>query len=143
MMGEFEPLSEEELLASSVRSASDDDRSGGLDERQSRAMAARRRQVFNRDEIDDLKSKGCLGEAHDATLVVRACGADAEALRRRSELVAQENADRAAILEWVASGDDAFTDAGRAQLVDMYHRLLAVSAKKGDWVEDQGGWTQK
>jgi hypothetical protein len=143
MMGDFEPLTEEELLASSVRAGPMHARSGGLDERQSRALAARRRQVFNRDEIDDFKAKGCLGEARDATIALRRCDADADNLRRRTELVAQENADRAAILDWIASGDDAFADAGRSQLVDMYHRLLVVKSKQGDWVEDQGGWMRK
>ena len=120
-----------------------DARGGGLDERQSRAMAARRRQVFNRDEVDDLNSRGCLGEARDATLTVRPCDADDATVRRRAELVAQENADRAAILDWIASGDSSFADAGHSQLVDMYHRLLVANAKKGDWVEDHGGWMQK
>lgn len=140
MMGELVPLTEEELLASSMRAGTEDARSSGLDERQARAMAARRRQVFNRDEIEDLKSKGCLGEALNATLAIRDCGVDSG---RSGELLAEENVDRAAILDWLASSDDAFADAGRAQLVEMYHRLLVTNAKKGDWIEDQGGWAQK
>ncbi len=119
MMGEFEPLSEEELLASSVRSATTDARLGaGLDENVSRGASPWQRggarcSTAMRSTTSKC-AKGCLGEAHDATHqhVRPMSDADGPTIGRRTELVAQENADRAAIIAWIASGDDAFADAG-------------------------------
>jgi uncharacterized protein YdbL (DUF1318 family) len=142
-MGELEPLSDEQLLAASVRAPSDNPEIGGLETSQAYAMAARRRQVFNRDEVDELKARGCLGEAKNATLAARDCNAGGEEAVRRDRLIAEENADREAILEWVATSDATFAGNGRGQLVDMYHRLLAERAKPGEWVEGAGGWAKK
>ena len=143
LMGELEPLSDEQLLAASVRAPSNDPEVGGLDNTQAYAMAARRRQVFNRDELDELKQRGCLGEAKNALLMVRDCSPTAEEAARRERLLAEENADREAIIEWVASSDATFAGNGRAQLIAMYHRLLAERAKAGEWVEGEGGWAKK
>jgi hypothetical protein len=143
LMGELEPLSDEQLLAASVRAPSKDPEVAGLDNTQAYAMAARRRQVFNRDELDELKARGCLGEAKNATVTARDCDAPAEDKSRRERLLGEENADREAILDWVASTDATFAGKGREQLVDMYHRLLAERAHAGDWVEGPGGWAKK
>ncbi len=143
LMGELEPLSDEQLLAASVRAPSADPELTGLDTTQAYAMAARRRQVFNRDEVDELKRRGCLGEAKNAMLAARECDATGDDATRRDRLLAEENADREAILDWVATSDATFTGKGRAQLIDMYHRLLAERAKPGEWVERQEGWAKK
>ncbi len=143
LMGELEPLSDEQLLAASVRAPSRDPEVAGLDHTQAYAMAARRRQVFNRDEVDELKARGCLGEAKSAMLVTRDCQASAEDAARREKLLGEENTDRNAILDWVASTDASFAGKGRGQLVDMYHRLLVDKTKPGEWIEGPGGWVKK
>jgi hypothetical protein len=146
LMGELEPLTDEELLASSVRAPpTGPDAAEGLDTRQAFAMAARRRQVFNRDDIDELRGKGCVGEAKDATLAVRDCDMHGDQTQSalRTRLISEENADRKAILDWVASSDESYAGAGRSQLVDMYHRLLVENVKAGEWVEDNKGWAKK
>jgi uncharacterized protein YdbL (DUF1318 family) len=146
LMGELEPLTDEELLAASVRTPpSGPAATDGLDSKQATAMAARRRQVFNRDDIDELRAKGCVGEAKNATIAVRDCDTqgDQSLPARRDRLVSEENADRQAILDWVASSDESFSGAGRAQLVDMYHRLLLDRVKPGEWIEGANGWAKK
>lgn len=143
LMGQLEPLSDEQLLASSVRAPSRDRDHGTLDTTQAYAMAARRRQAFNKDEIGELKGQGCLGEAKDATLVTRPCELTQEAAARRDRLQAEENSDRQAIIDWVATSDESYSGQGRAQLVAMYHRLLVDAAKQGEWVEGDGGWAKR
>jgi hypothetical protein len=143
LMGQLEPLSDEQLLAASVRAPSRDPEQGGLDTTQAYAMAARRRQAFNKDEIDELKGQGCLGEAKDAMLAARPCDATADAVTRRDRLLAEENDDRKAIIDWVASSDESYSGQGRAQLVAMYHRLLLDNARPGDAIENDSGWTKR
>ncbi len=145
LMGEIEPLSEEELLAASVRQSG----SGAflpLDEQRARALQARRRQVFNQDDLDELKAQGCAGEGKDAQVVARRCAeADkAEVAARLERLIAEENADRAVIMSWAVATDAALTERDRGQVVQVYRRLLLERARPGDWVQGDGGeWKQK
>ena len=72
LMGELEPLSAAEALVAHVRAAT---QSGdpAADERQRAALAARQRQLFNRDDLQALRRQGCLGEGRDARLQPRPC----------------------------------------------------------------------
>jgi hypothetical protein len=141
LMGEVEPLSEEELLVSSVRAAGGAT-VGSPEDLQVRAIAARRRQLFNRDDVDDLKQRGCLAEGRRAELVARQCTGELENLRDR--LLRQENADRGTIIDWAVAADPVLTTSDRAQVVQIYGRLLRARARPGDWLqEDSGTWRQR
>jgi hypothetical protein len=144
LMGQFEPLTDEQALASSVRAAPD---STDLtaDAVQARATFARQRQLFNRDDVEDLKGLGCLGEAVDARLAARPCAATKEESTRvlAAKMITEENADRAMLLDWVAAGHEAAAPAGRAQLATLYHHLLVNQSRAGDWFEEPAGAWQK
>jgi hypothetical protein len=145
LMGEVEPLTEEQMLVASVR-APGGVQIGSRDELQMKAIAARRRQLFNRDDIDELKSAGCLGEALSAKLVARPCErtADQETAALREQLIAQERADRRAIIDWAIGTDPLLTAADRPQLVDLYHRLVLERANPGDSIQQPDGtWSNK
>lgn len=146
LMGEAEPLTEEQLLAASVRAQGTGVHAGSMDDVQSRAIAARRRQLFNRDDVDELKAAGCLGEALGATIVRRPCSAGSEPATRDllDRLVQEENADRSAIVDWAVAVDPVLTPADRPQVVALYHRLAVDRSKAGCWVQSEdGGWTQR
>jgi hypothetical protein len=145
LIGELEPLSEEEILAASVRAANS---TGDLaaDDLMQRAVAARQRQLFNRDDIDELKAAGCLGEGPRTELLWRECelGSDPEVQSRGARLVNEENADRAAVIDWVLATDPVLTPSDREQVVQIYSRLLLQNTKAGQWTKSEdGAWTQK
>lgn len=144
LIGEFEPLTQEEILSSSVRAAAG---SGNvaLDDLHQHAVAARRRQLFNRDDVDELKQRGCLGELHDAKLAVRDCEhADAPDIAERLQrLILEENEDRAAIIDWALAADPILTSADRDQVVKVYARMIRERAGAGEWFRsDSGEWTE-
>jgi hypothetical protein len=145
LMGEVEPLTEQELLASSVRAAGGVG-AGSVDDVLRRALGARRRQLFNRDDIDELKANGCLGEAAGARLVGRGCARQAEAATAPTvaRLVEQENSDRQAIIDWAIATDPLLTPKDREQVIQVYHLLLREQARAGDWVQGADwAWTQR
>jgi uncharacterized protein YdbL (DUF1318 family) len=143
LVGELEPLSEDELLVASVR-ADPGTPLGALEDLQVRAISARRRQIFNRDDVDELKGLGCVGESKTAELVARECSAPDEVRARISQVLADENDDRRAILDWAIATDAALTPADRPQVVLVYRRLLHERAKAGEWLEgDDGRWTRR
>jgi hypothetical protein len=144
LIGAFEPLTDEEMLAASVRAASGPS-DVAADDAQARATFARQRQLFNRDDVDELKSAGCLGEAFDATVVARPCAAAKDEATRAllMRMIAEENEDRAAIINWVAGSSHAASGASRAQLVALYHHLQLEQARSRDWIEEPKGTWQR
>ena len=145
LMGETDPLSEEELLVASVR-ATGGVHAGSEDDLTSRALAARRRQLFNRDDIDDLKAAGCLGEALKALIAGHTCEKikSPDTLKLRDRLVGEENADRSAIIDWAVSVDPVLTRADRPQVEALFHRLLLTRAKPGELVQEaDGSWAKR
>ena len=145
LMGETEPLSEDELLVASVRDLSGPE-AAAEDALTQKAVAARRRQLFNRDDLDELKALGCLGEALKGLLMGRPCDKikDLEAARLRDRMVEEENADRNAIIDWAVSVDPVLTRADRPQVEELYHRLLLERAKSGEpFQAPDGSWTRR
>jgi uncharacterized protein YdbL (DUF1318 family) len=144
LAGDLEPLSDEQLLVSSMR-AQAQLAQGSLADLQARALAARRRQLFNRDDINEAKQQGCMGESKDAELVARPCAATREAstAARYNELVVQEKEDRGAVIDWAIAADSALTPADRPEVVRVYRRLLLEAARPGDFTQaDQGDWVR-
>ncbi|MEK7703346.1 MAG: hypothetical protein AAB426_00195 [Myxococcota bacterium] len=144
LVGELEPLTDEELLSASVR-ASGGLATGSPGEIQTRAIAARQRQLFNRDDILELKSLGCLGEAHGASLVEHSCELESSSdmWTLRARLVEQENVDRRLIVDWVLASDPTLTASDRAELTVLYHTMLLAQARPGDWIETVPGQWHK
>lgn len=143
LMGEMEALSDAELLAISVR-AGRNLAPGSMDDLQAQALAARRRMLFNRDDIDELKAEGCLGEALEARLVVRPCSAD-DRTRQRAELVARETQeDRSAVITWLIAADPVLTPADRGQVAAILRQIELEAARAGHWIQnDAGDWTRR
>ena len=145
LMGEVEPLTETELLVASVRESGSPTLTA-QDEPLSRALAARRRQLFNRDDVEELKTAGCLGEAADGRLVTRSCEKSkaAEIATLSARVVDEENADRSAIIDWALGVDPVLTRSDRPQVVALYHRLVVDRAKPGEWLQQaDGSWAQR
>lgn len=141
LMGELEPLSEEELLAASVR-ASGDRASFSLSEIEARALSARRRQLFNRDDIDELKDAGCLAEMRNGRIAAHSCSLDSPVVAERERLIEEENADRDAIVAWAIAADPALTAGDRPQVNELLHQLMVSRASGKHWYETPDGTVQ-
>ena len=144
LMGSFEPLTEEEALATSVRA------DAGLapyseGEKKMLALRARQRQLFNQDDLLELKTAGCLAESRNGDVLVRSCSAPTPTLEARARaIVAEENEDRRRIVDWVWFLHREDPGVSRDQIAALYRRLIADKARAGDWLQDdQGRWQQK
>jgi hypothetical protein len=138
LLGELEPLSEEEILEASVRAATA--LGPALDTARDRALAARRRQLFNRDDVQALLRLGCAGEAFAVQLVARPCARGPDFAAR---VMAEENADRATLMDWAIVADPQVSEADRPEVARLYRELMRANAPPGSFQEDGAGvWTQ-
>ena len=144
LMGSFEPLTEEEMLLSSVRDEAQMIRAEELSEDQA-AMSARRRQLFNRDDIERFKRQGCLGEAISGELVARSCDDDSARSKPIIERVLdEETVDRAAIISWVISQHDHLQESQRSQVKQIYRQFILSHSPQGTPFENlNGDWLFK
>ena len=142
LLGEMAPLSDEELLLSSVRARGAPGSSLAL----TPAIAARRRQLFNRDDTNEFKKQRCVGERSDALLVPRPCSQreDPVVERRLQKLVTEENHDRKLLVDWTISNDPTLTPADRPEIQRLYHTLLTRNSPEGTLtLNDAGTWAPK
>lgn len=149
LLGELKPLDEQELSAMSVRAQMAERYGGVLITAQEKAMVAKRRQRFNRDDLEDLLSTGCAGEALNGTVVVRPCREtlDESLAERRSRILAEENEDRRHILAWVIASDPSLDPSVAPDIARIYHELRLTELPEGApyqaqdseaWVVHQG-----
>ncbi len=143
-MGSFEPLTEEEMLLGSVRDESQLLNGQELSPDKI-ALQARRRQLFNRDDINAFKESGCLGEAKEGKLVALECtqnSPEQESLLK--QILEQETQDRSAIITWVISQHDHLQESHRGQVIGIYRQFILSRSPKGTRFQNQDGtWVQK
>ena len=144
LMGSFEPLTEEEMLLGTVRAEAQLLHAEELSLDQL-ALQARRRQLFNRDDINTFKEQGCLGETNQGQLVSRNCSnIDAQQESLRNQVLEQETTDREAIINWVISQHDHLQESHRAQVILIYRQFILSRSPKGTPFESRDGtWAQK
>ena len=144
LMGSFEPLTEEEMLLGSVR---DEALLLGSQElsQDKIALQARRRQLFNRDDVNTFKQQGCLGEANKGKLVIRACQQNAaEQTELITKILEEETQDRESIVNWVISQHDHLQESHRTQVIDIYREFILSRSPKGTPFQSADGtWAQK
>ncbi len=158
ILGSFEQVAEEVFLLAGVRSidplTGEPSAPPPMTESRRRALQARRRMEFNRDDILMFKRRGYAGEANDARLTIfeEAVELLAEPQPRLSQLVhelaAEENEDRATIVARIVETTPELTGATgesevRRILASRYRQEAApgmrVQLPNGDWVTVSGG----
>jgi len=142
LLGEMAPLSEEELLIASVRGGSGPAPLPAM----APAVAARRRQLFNRDDTNEYKVAQCAGEALNSRLVSRPCSLrqapDYE--KRLVRIIEEENHDRKILVNWMIANDLTLTPADRPQIERIYHDLLLRNSPTSTLSQTSGGiWSSK
>jgi hypothetical protein len=146
LMGDFEPLTEEQILTSSVRSSLEENAYQSEDKAHEKAVFARKRQMYNRDEIKEYKSHGCLYEKYPALLQEKPCDfVNTEDKKKKiNAMIEEENQDRNHIMAWIKNSNKENLDQQKIDILVLYHAFLFQESSKGDWfLEKNGSWIQK
>jgi len=148
ILGSYEDLDRDLQLLASVRAVDPQGRSKeapAFSEIRTRAIQARQTQQFNRDDVDELKRAGCLGEANTGMLAQRSCQAtgDPQVAKRLERLLTSENQARQQVLHFVVTTSPDLTEKDYDQVVQAFAQMKRERAKSGEWVQDSAGkWKQ-
>ena len=141
ILGTFKRLKSELILSSSVRGEAAPAKKRSPLERE--ALEAMMTREFNRDDIEDLKSKQVVGEGNDGLLAARNLPSETVEAARVKRLIQEENAARMVLMRRVLQQSPDLSDKDLPELRRIFHRLNVQTARKGDWIQrTDGKWEQ-
>lgn len=144
VMGSYKELEDDLILVSSVRAGAKQAKVDMTPGRR-RALDARENQEFNRDDIDELKDKGVIGETSGGVVAMlpKAAG-EAKDVHLAQVLVAEENRDREDIWKRIIEANENLSAKDLPEVRRTYAKLQRDTARAGQWVQDEGGnWVKK
>ncbi len=150
ILGSYEELGNEMLLLASVRSVDEDGKLKTVAEippGKMEAIRALQRQEFNRDDIQAFKADGVAGEGNEGLLVffeTEKTKSDPKFKAFAQSIIAEENADRLAILERTVATNEAFADGDLPKVQRIFASLNRDNAKPGEKIQlEDGSWSVK
>ena len=148
VLGTYEELNQEVLLVASVRYI---DPKGQLQKApeippgKKAVIRALQRASFNKDDIDQYKSKGVLGENNQGGITLLAPDKVApEQLAFVENLVQEENADREVVMHRVIETNEKLSEKDLPRVKKMFAALNRDKAAPGHMIQsDDGNWSKK
>ena len=148
ILGTYEELNKEVLLVSSVRYI---DPKGKLKKAKTmpagkkKTIRALQRMSFNKDDIDQLKATGILGENNRGGIsLLKPKDVTADKKAFTDALIKQENSDREVVMLRVIATNENLTKKDLTKVKKMFASLNRDKAIKGDMIQQEDGtWTKK
>lgn len=153
IMGSYKELDDEVLLMASVRGVNKD---GSVSEAKVQsdaakvALNARQNQSFNRDDVDEFKTRQILGESRSGQLVVLPNGTGLAESASESDLkfarviLEQENKDREVIVKRVVATNEKLSEKDLLEAKRVYRKTILDESPVGTWFENESGvWQRK
>ena len=142
ILGTWHELDGQMQLIASVR---EEGAAAKLSRLQAEALDARRQVIFFQDEVDELKSAGCLGEGNDGLLVLRQCERSVpDGVTRPAVLSERINRARAVLFDYIVQTSPVLSRRDMPQLRRAFARMKRNSARSGDWLQaEDGEWYKK
>lgn len=148
VLGTYEELNQEVLLVASVRYI---DPKGQLQKApeipqgKKTVIRALQRASFNKDDIDQYKAQGVLGENNQGGITLLASDQVApDQMPFVESLVREENADRDIVMRRVIETNEKLSEKDWPRVKKMFAALNRDKASPGDMVQsDDGTWAKK
>jgi len=146
ILGTYNQVREDVWMVASVRAANPDSQITLSDEKRAVLTAIQNRE-FNKDDIDEFKRDGAVGENARGLLEIRPLPRlQAEANYRKlvEEIVAEENHDRQVIMQRIMEINPTAQATGISEVEKVFAKLNRDSARSGEWMQlSDGAWVKK
>lgn len=146
ILGTYSQVQEDMWMVASVRAANPDSQVT-LSEEKRAVLAAMQNREFNKDDVEEFKRDGAIGENNKGLLELRPLERlqKDQAYRKLVEqIVAEENRDRQIVLKRITAINPAVQSAEPAEVEKAFAQLQRDGAKPGDWLQAPSGeWLRK
>ncbi|MCK6558697.1 DUF1318 domain-containing protein [candidate division KSB1 bacterium] len=146
ILGTYNQVKEDVWMVASVRAVSPDSQIV-LSEEKRLVLTAIQNREFNKDDVDEFKRAGLVGENARGYLEIRdpqRVAADPERARLLEKILAEENRDRRLIMQRIIDINPAIEASDQAEVEQAFANLNRESAKPGEWIQLAGGeWVKK
>jgi uncharacterized protein YdbL (DUF1318 family) len=145
VIGTYQQLQEDTWMIASKRSASSETVTVAPEKQ--RVLDALQQQKFNKDDVDEFKKKGFVGENNQGLLEIRE-SADLESNPETKTLVEQivneENASREVIMNRVVEINESLKQSVRQSVLAIFAQMNQDNSPVGTWIQRQlGDWVKK
>ena len=145
ILGQYAKLQEEVWMMVSYRALDSTNLTFSQEQRQ--VLEAIRNRMFNRDDVEEFKKEGGVGEALTGLLVIRPTSKyeQDETYRTRVDtVISQENRDRGVIMVRIVELETNLDTKEPAKIAEVFARLNQEGSSKGTWIEaSPGRWAKK
>ena len=146
VLGTYQEMEEDTWMIASTRAARGDTEVRISPEKR-KVLDALQEQKFNKDDIDEFKRKGYVGEGNDGLLVLRPSedlDSDVERMAFVQEIVDEENEDREIIMERVIELNDSLQETKRDDILGIFAKMNQEGSPQGTWIQrEDGDWIRK
>ena len=151
VLGSYKELNREFVMIASVRSVDEkgiaEDRLKGMSASQRDAMKAMQAREFNRDDIDDFKKNGCIGENKEGLLEIFLCDkakGDPKYDRLIKDVVKEENESRMVVMKRVIIMNESLKESDLPRIQKVFASMNYDAAKDGERIQkNDGSWVRK
>lgn len=151
VLGSYKELNKEFVMIASVRSVDEkgmaEDRLKGMSASQRDAMKAMQAREFNRDDVDDFKRSGCVGENNQGLLEILSCDkakGDAKFGKLLMDVVKEENESRMVIMKRVIIMNEGLNEKDITKIQKVFASMNVDAAKPGEMIQkEDGSWARK
>ena len=145
VLGTYRQMEEDTWMVASTRSEGNTEQQ--ISPEKKRVLEAMQDQKFNKDDIDEFKRKGYVGEDNNGLLDIR----ESEALKQDNTLsdfvkriVDEENGAREVIMSRVIQLNDALKNAVEENVRFIFAQMNQENSPAGTWIQKQlGQWIRK
>lgn len=146
VVGTYEQMEEDTWMIASTRAVEGEGEVKVSPEKRV-VLEALQNQKFNKDDIDEFKMKGYVGENNQGFLEIRSLEEleeNPEQLELVREVVQEENEDRETVMERVIELNDSLKKAVRDDILAIFARINQENSAEGTWIQEQdGNWVIK
>jgi len=143
ILGTYNQVREDVWMVASVRAANPDSQITLSDEKRAVLTAIQNRE-FNKDDVDEFKRDGAVGENARGLLETRPLPrlqTDANYRKLVEDIVAEENRDRQIIMQRITEIN---SSAPASEVENVFAKMNRDNARSGEWMQlPDGEWVRK
>jgi hypothetical protein len=146
VVGTYHEMEEDTWMIASTRSTKGEGDVKISPEKQ-KVFEALREQKFNKDDIEEFKKKGYIGEDNRGLIQIRPSTeleSDTQTMNLIQIIISEENRDRGIIMNRVIELNDSLKKSNQQEILIIFARMNQENSPKGTWIQQgDGGWEKK